>query len=168
MKSAFAAILLAACGSAAACDRYDVAVLPFEVREDRTKTFAELTAMNKGAGTFGQLRLDQYLAIQGAPQCRIVVGYAKPILFVAAELAADACAFEHVYRHELVHVAIYRDALLTLGERVAKRGGDKSAIFEELDSVLPANAAHDSPAEYLGNMSACGGRVATLTGARGL
>lgn len=161
---AIAAAVLALPCVAHACDRVDVAVLPFEPRYDHSVPFSTLSA--DGVPTFGVTTVTTTARVQG---CQVVVGYADPVVHVAAELRRDSCAFEHVLGHEDEHVRIYRDALATLAARIQARRGEANlfaAVVQELDAVKPQHRAHDSDAEYHTNETACSGRILRLAGLR--
>ncbi len=150
----FAAALLAA-----ACDAYQVDVLPFEPARAEV-AYEQLTRLN-GRPTVGAVMARATARVDG---CRITMGYAEPVLVLAREL--DACSRQHVEEHELEHVRIYREALAEAGDRVTRdalTAGPQAALLAFYEDVRGRHAAHDSDDEYARNGTACGGRIAALS-----
>lgn len=171
-----------------------VTTLPFEPREDFTKGFAgiqaltqqsshELTRAGQGVGATRvaiSAKNDTTTDAQGCPVLNIAVGYANPVVYIASELGRNECAQRHVLEHERHHVALYRESLETLAERVRvallpKLAGafadEKSeaavkalleASMDEAQRVMPLHHAFDSEEEYDRNESACDGAIKSL------
>ena len=159
-----AALLLgSAAGAHAKCDKIEIKVLPFNVIEDYSKPYKELVKIGTGGGEVGLVRTTFIARVQG---CIATVGYEAPTLYVASELPADSCAFEHVKAHEQEHIAIYAAALSTLQARIEARVAEGQDLFEaaktEVLAVDADQAALDSAAEYTKNASACAGKIIKL------
>lgn len=151
----------------AKCESVKVAVLPFEVREDFTKTTAELAAaFSRGDTLLGAVVVKATFDVQG---CVVMAGYADPVLYVGANLRRNGCAFEHVLTHEREHVRLYREALATLEARILARAGEpdlRAAVEQEVSRVYDAHRRHDSPEEYGRNVKVCRGAIVALAGLR--
>lgn len=175
-KTLIAAAALAASGlaGAATCKSFTYEVLPLPVAEVYTVPAADITAQAAGVNgslpgvNVGSLVVYNATSISG---CKVTVGYVNAILYVASELRANRCAFEHVLRHERGHVTIYRAALSGVEQRLAERIGKSTspavALAEaqgEIDEIRALQARHDSPAEYKTNSTACGGVIPALVG----
>ena len=149
-----------AADSGALCDPAAVRVvlLPFEVREDYTLAYAELAADDAG-----QVRQTSTVRVEG---CTATVGYDAPVLYVARELAQDACAFDTVLAHERAHVAIYRRALADLEPRIRAAALNRplfDAARVELQAVRAAHAAFDRAEDRARrNRLACDGNILRL------
>jgi hypothetical protein len=165
MKNATFLAIALLFGSAHACERIDVTVLPFEVQTEFSKARAELQAIGSGEEV-GLVRAISTVRVDG---CSATVGYRDPVLYVARELKRDQCAFDHVLKHEEEHVRIYRAALKTLEARV-REAASELTLFEaakrEVLAVQAAHKAHDSDEEYDLNRTACFGKIAKLAAGR--
>lgn len=145
----------------AGCERLSVNVLPLaEPTIDTTRSLADLRAMTGvKLATFGGTEVDNAV---GSVGCKVTMGYVNPTIYVAREIAANACTLAHVLEHEHEHVAIYRRHLVGIAERMqANRDAPdlNAAAQSELRSVKAAHDAHDSPAEYQRNATACKGAL---------
>lgn len=149
-----------------ACDSVQVDVLPLSVSENYDLTRKQIEHESLGVGQLGVVFASPYALVDG---CHVVVGYRNVRLFVASELVRDPCSFQHVLDHERRHVEIYREALATLESRIAARLGESDlarAVWQEVEAVRVAQNAHDNPFEYATNLTACRGRIVSLTGLR--
>lgn len=103
-----------------------------------------------------------------ADRCTLVAGWTEPLVLVASELRADACAYAHVLRHELEHVRIYLAALEVLQQRIralmAAGAEPLAAADAALLAVRDLHADHDNPREMRANHTACAGRIVALLG----
>ncbi len=118
--------------------RYQVRTAPFEVTEDDTQDVAALTARsgasserhrtmgltvsNFGHETDSRLRLLEERSSGRAcatPEVEIVLSMQPTTVYVARELAHDACQHEATRQHELRHVAAYRELLDEARDRLA-------------------------------------------------
>ena len=104
------------------------------------------------------------------------VSLRDPVLYVAKEVPAGTCAWDHVMRHETQHAGIYRRALASLPARIQARltpavwqGPSTQAaqavaqlVLNELEAVEAQHAALDSPDEYARSATACGGAFLRL------
>ena len=162
-RSYVAALLLgsAACAHAK-CDKVEIEVLPFDLVEDYSRTYKDLGKMGIGSEV-GLVRTTSIVEVLG---CTATVGYRAPALYIASELVADPCAFEHVKAHELEHVAIYLAALSTLRARIEARVAEGQDLFEaakaEVLGVRAQHAAFDTNAEQKTNATACYGMIIKL------
>lgn len=142
-----------------------IEALPFTPELSTRLSHAELTALGGGdplAGAVVTLRTAE-LSDDG---CTLRAGWARPVIYIAAELAGNRCAYDHVLTHELEHVRIYTAALqlLPLRIRVLMHQGYAPQAAAELAllEVRAAHAAHDSDEELATNRTACGRRIPRL------
>jgi hypothetical protein len=148
------------------CTSLEVEVLPLVVREDHSVPVRELSRMAHSDFTVGAVFAQRTWTIDG---CRVTVGYTNVVLRVAAELTGNACTFAHVMTHEQEHLAIYRRHLATLAARVQARAAEAdldAVLDDETKSARADHAALDSPEEYHANVTACRGRILSLTNFR--
>lgn len=206
MRRAAATVVLAAAGlmsaPASACVRLDVTIVPFLPVNDFSRSLAELTsgavaqhrdvsaARDRGDNAVQYLMLGHVnvrrsvdiqtrLAANGCGAVVITAGYVDVVLRVARELPPGSCAFDHVYQHEMQHLAIYRAHLEWLRSSIAQRlqpllTGDPTRwaplaadeVARALDEVQVQHAAIDGPELHRSNMQACGGELRRLWGPR--
>lgn len=195
-RHAALALLVALASASADADclpQVHAEALPLQVVEDHDRTIAEVTQINQtsshaltragmGLGsTFMRSLVQAQLDVDaaGCPTLRVQVGYPTMQLYVARELRDNACAFDHVRRHELEHVAIYRRWLAVVPARIERRlAAELPAVMRlpraerlapllasalaELSRVQAAHDALDSPEEYRSNNMVCDGFVPQL------
>lgn len=118
------------------------------------------------------------------------LGFNKITVYVAQELVADRCSFEHVLSHEMQHVAFHNEAARLTTNRLNLEASDyigngeatsswfgaggASSSVEDLSRRLmdrakqlfvQYNVRHqeiDTPAQYAGNSAVCGGAISRL------
>lgn len=148
---------------------------------NQTSTNA-LTRQGYGLGsTFARASVTAtwHQRLDGCPALALQVAYPVMDVYVASELRQNACAYEHVYAHEMEHVAIYRRWMGQLPARLqalfAQRWESlrplpaqarvEAAIelaMAEMRQVRPQHDAFDSHEEYRTNSTACGGFIPQL------
>jgi hypothetical protein len=111
----------------------------------------------------------------GCPVWNVQVGYTDVTVYVAREVAGNACARAHVLEHELRHVQVYRSALDTLALRanarmltqIQQRGSEQlsveallGAAMGEVALTVPEHLAIDTEEEVSLNQTACDGAIA--------
>lgn len=165
-------LLMATCGTAEAspeprpCHAATLQLLPFD------PAAAELPMVElgrrygqPGAALLGAVVTRRHVEWDAAT-CTLTAGWAEPVLWLASEVAAQACARDHVLAHEAEHVRIYRAALGALPERIqalrAQGLGWQAAAEAALIEVRAQHQAHDSDEELDRNRTACGGRIARI------
>lgn len=170
--------------------RVVVQTLPFASSERSDLGIREVTRLNKGSNhaltrdghglgsTVVRYVVNAHFATDasGCPSMRVEVGYSNVTVYIARELASDACAFEHVRTHEMTHVQIARRWLNTVPALIER---DLRARFsslqrlptaERMQAVLASSLANlrhvqgeqdafDSPSEYRTNDTACRGAI---------
>lgn len=148
-----------------ACAEPAIEALPFEPVISTRLSHAELTALGGGdplAGAVVTLRTAE-LSDDG---CTLRAGWSRPVIYIAAELTRNRCAYDHVLTHELEHVRIYTAALQLLPLRIRAlmhQGHTAQAAAEQaLIEVRAQHAAHDSDEELATNRTACGRRIPRL------
>ncbi|HWJ94624.1 MAG TPA: hypothetical protein VNT33_07855 [Telluria sp.] len=125
-----------------------------------------------------------------APRIVVELSYQPIDVYVAREFNLYSCPYRVVYAHEMKHVAIYREALPTLQQKVEQklreRFGDRPVyapagqglhkvedfvdntlrpyIKAELAKVEQLQRQLDTPEESFNLSHACGGEVANLMG----
>lgn len=167
MWSALAcALWLAVCPPAEArCTDPAVQTVPFRPVLDTTRSHAQLTAMAGGKLLVGAVVTARHVAVS-ADGCTVTLGWAAPVIYIAAELTANRCAMDHVMAHEMEHVRIYTAALEQLPQRVLvlvhKGMTPAEAAEQALIEVREQHAAHDNDDELDTNRTACGRRIPRL------
>lgn len=154
-----------AASPATACHEPAVQPLPFEPVLDTRLTHAQLTTLAGGDPLAGAVFARRHVALS-ADGCTLSVGWAQPVIYIAAELLGNRCAFEHVLAHEMEHVRIYRAALVALPQRIgalrAQGLASVAAAEQALIEVRALHAAHDNPDELGTNRTACRRRIPVL------
>lgn len=167
-----AALFLAVCppaeaaAPATAChEPQRIEALPFAPAVDTSLSHDQLTALGGGdplAGAVVAWRSVQ-LSDDG---CTLHAGWERPVIYIAAELTRNRCAYDHVLTHELEHVRIYTAALQLLPLRIRTlmhQGHTAQAAAEQaLVEVRAQHAAHDNPDELATNRTACRRRIPVL------
>lgn len=144
-----------------------VALLPFEVQRDFSKSIKELREMGAGSEV-GLVRVRVFAQVDKTG-CSVTVGYRDPMLYVARELRENQCAFRFVLEHEEKHVRLYQEALATLESRVRAATASGLDPFEaatrEVLAVGSKHAEHDADVGTE-NRRACGGQIARVAQGR--
>lgn len=160
-RTTLAALALFSAGVAsAACTGYTVAVEPLSFTTHDTPVRA--LQRDSSTGFIAYMRATTYVNVI---ECHILVGYRDVEMHIASELRANSCAYAHVLGHEMTHARIYQVGLDEMRATLAERAivvGPIAAAHEAFDKVRAAHAAHDSPAEYRLNITACRGAVMRL------
>jgi hypothetical protein len=176
------------------CNTLKVSPLPFSPQEDTSQGFAKIQTMTSsvlsvspqgghGVGATRAALVARHSLTRDDRGClhlELEVGYTPVVSYVARELQNNECAANHVLEHERHHVQIYRDALLTLPQRVESKlrplfnqvleSADsengirqlKEFALDEAATTQPLHQAFDSDEEYEKNTTACGGAVYSI------
>jgi hypothetical protein len=128
----------------------------------------------KGATALGLVTVDNALAVKPEAACRglrVELRFVKPVLRVARELPEGTCAHAHVLRHERTHVRIYREMARQFAALAypfpASATPEKVLRYaqQQLAKLQESQRLFDSPEEYAGNLTACGGEIPKLLAA---
>jgi hypothetical protein len=145
------------------CDKVNVTILPFHNDTILSKSISDLNLLTKMDVTLGLVITQRTWTVE---DCNIEIGYINTSLYIARELSASQCAFDHVMEHEQEHLAIYRRHIATLKERAEQRL-PQAKTLGELHTALnfltlsprPDHAQLDSPEEYAKNVHVCRGKI---------
>ncbi len=167
MKKIIAALIVA-CASfacqAQACEKVEIQVLPFTVQTNFDKTMPELVKLGLG-GEVGMVLTRSSTTFK---DCKLTVGFKDPVLYVASELKANRCAFNHVLNHEQEHVRIYQAGLAKMEDKLKARIEAGEHPFKageaEIAAIRAQHQTFDSPEEYALNETVCRKQIVALTG----
>lgn len=137
---------------------FEVEAAPVTFTEDYSQSLRTLTARHDGAQihhrtvglTEGRLAYESTLESKGLedraggrvcarPSVRVVFSATPMVVFIAREVADDACRRNLILEHEMKHVAVYREYL---NELVAATRRELPSLYGE--RVVYARDAHES------------------------
>lgn len=175
MKTPLVALVFAVASfNAAACDKFAIRVLPFDVYENTSLSVAELNDRFREPGKPAMVSfIRAQRTIKFDPQrCSLMVGYEDPTLYVANEANSDECMKKRVFAREHERLKVYERFVATLSKRVtatSRRIKDdfalgvkselQSALFDDLTVVEHELEVTNSELSYSSLPFACDGAM---------